>query len=229
MYSAAVKFLDDLTTEAGGEPSAPSHPWMTFPFSVLSDHGSSCCEIAREWLRAMDFAQLNGGSLSSGPRWIRQKYDWGPSKWPIHWCEVIERKVIDCGVHAALAHEAFTGRGLVAFRAQFLQRYSKDAHEQWRTRWADEDASDHWLGEDMIYHEGNALLIDGGEEVRLWDGSAGCWLDAPTSIGYGSMVAVRIFADGQWGGGDGLRWGEYRFQPNRWHPVGSGSAAEPLL
>jgi hypothetical protein len=66
--------------------------------------------------------------------------------------------VIDCGAHSALAHEAFTARGVTAFRAQFVQRYTADAQAQWRTKWGAEQVSDHWIGDEVIYHEGNAIL-----------------------------------------------------------------------
>ena len=196
----------------------PSARWQHFPYSCFSHHGDACCEVAREWVLANDFAQLNGGDLSTGPRWLRQKYEWGPSSWPMHWCDVVERKVIDCGAHAALAHEAFTARGVTAFRAQFIQKYSSDATAQWRKKWGDEQVSDHWLTDDNIYHEGNALLV-GEDEVKLWDASAGWWVNPRQAGGYGSLVAVRIFADGQWGGGDGFRWGEHRIKPNEWHQI----------
>jgi hypothetical protein len=67
-------------------------------------------------------------------------------------------------------------------------------------------------GGEVIYHEGNAILV-GEDEVKLWDSSAGCWLNPSQVKGYGSLAAVRLFADGQWGGGDGLRWGEHRIKP----------------
>ena len=103
----------------------PSAPWENFPYSVLSHHGTACCDIGREWIRSMDFAQLNGADLTSGPRWLRAKYKWGPSPWPMHWCEVVRRETIDCGAHAALSREAFGARGLVAFPAQLVQKYSQ--------------------------------------------------------------------------------------------------------
>lgn len=217
MYLAAVERRLDLL-EGGGDRPLPSARWDQFPYSCFSHHGDACCEVAREWVLAMDFAQLNGGDLSSGPRWMREKYEWGPSSWPMHWCDVVERKVIDCGAHAALAHEAFTARGVTAFRAQFVQRYSTDATDQWRMKWGEDQVSDHWIDDDLIYHEGNALLV-GEDEVKLWDASAGWWINPRQSGGYGSLVAVRIFAEGQWGGGDGFRWGEHRIKPNAWHQI----------
>ena len=197
----------------------PSDRWEQFPYSRLSHHGAACCETAREWVRAMDFAQLNGGHETSGPRWLRQRYKWGPSAWPMHWCDVVKRKTIDCGAHAALALEAFQARGLTAFPAQLVQKYSEDATDQWRGKWAEEDVSCHWLDGEHIYHEATALLV-GEDEVKIWDGSAGAWVNPRQAGGYGSLVAVRLFADGQWGGGDGLRWGERRLKPNQWNALG---------
>ena len=218
MYLAAAELRPDLL-EREDSLSLASERWQHFPYSCFSHHGAACCEVAREWIIANDFSQLNGGDLKTGPRWLRQKYEWGPSPWPMHWCEVVERDVIDCGAHAALAHEAFTARGVTAFRAQFVQRYSADATAQWRKKWGDEKVSDHWLTDDAIYHEGNALLV-GEDEVKLWDASAGWWINArQAGGGYGSLAAVRIFADGQWGGGDGFRWGDHRIKPNMWHQL----------
>jgi hypothetical protein len=215
MYLGAVKERLDYRIEQADPDALPGRKWQDFPISHLSHHGADCCEVARQWIVAMDFAQLNGGDRLSGPRWLRARYEWGPSSWPIHWCEVVERKVIDCGVHSALAHEAFTGRGVRAFRAQFLQRYGDDACAQWRGRWTSDEASDHWIGDEVIYHEGNALLVAPGE-VKLWDSSAGCWLNPRQTKGYGSLAAVRLFVDGLAADEEALDWGGHRIHPNRW-------------
>ena len=197
----------------------PSEPWESFPYSCLSHHGAACCEVAREWVLAMDFAQLNGADLSSGPRWLRAKYKWGPSPWPMHWCEAVRRKVIDCGAHAALSREAFSARGLVAFPAQLVQRYSEDATGQWQSSWSEEQASCHWLDGEHIYHEVAAVLV-ADNEVKIWDGSAGSWVDPrQPGGGYGSVVAVRIFADPQFVTPEGFAWGERRIPANAWNQL----------
>jgi hypothetical protein len=217
LVEADGAFAERSETQVAPAPR-PSDRWETFPYSRLSHHGRACCDIAREWVVGMDFAQLNGGELTSGPRWLREKYKWGPSPWPMHWCEAVKRKTIDCGAHAALALEAFAARGLTAFPAQIVQKYSEDATEQWRGKWAEEDVSCHWLEGEHIYHEVAALLV-GEDEVKIWDSSAGSWINPRQSGGYGSLVALRLFADGQWGGGDGLRWGERRLKPNVWNQI----------
>lgn len=190
--------------------------WADFPISILSHHGADCCESARSWLCNMDFAQLNGSDRASGPRWIRKQYEWGPSAWPLHWCEALGSDVIDCGAHSALAHEAFRARGLTAFRVQFVQSYDARAVAQWRTKWQSENVSDHWLGQGHIYHEGNALLV-GDDEVKLWDGSAGHWLNPAQTRGYGSILALRLFSEGADETPPALRWGSHHFPPDVWH------------
>lgn len=220
MYLAEAEARIDVRQEepASAPAPLPSDRWSDFPHSALSHHGGACCEIARQWVVAMDFAQLNGADPASGPRWLRQKYKWGPSPWPMHWCEAVKRDSIDCGAHAALALAAFAARGLTVFPAQLVQRYSGDATEQWRGKWEGEDVSCHWLDGEHIYHEATALLV-GEDEVKIWDSSAGSWVEPRQSGGYGSLAAVRICAQGPFGGGDGLRWGERRLKPGVWVQV----------
>lgn len=227
MYSAADNAQAPRASVAdrgGGEgfmlaeaAASPGGKWETFPNSHISHHGAACCDVAREWLIAFDFAQLNGGDILSGPRWMREHSAWGPSAWPIHWCEAVDAKVVDCGVHAAMAHEAFTARGLRAFRAQFVQRYSPEAATSWRENWRKDKVSDHWIDGDAIYHEGNAVLF-GENIVKLWDGSAGWWLNPRSDAGYGSLAALRIEAklDGL---PDALSWGQRSIKPNQWVAV----------
>lgn len=193
-------------------------PWASFPVSCLSDHGTECCQVARQWLRAMDFAQLNGSDLLSGPRWIRQRFNWGPSPWPLHWCEALEAESVDCGAHAALAHEAFQARGLRTLRAQIVQRYDSNAVAQWRTRWGADGASDHWLSGNRIYHEVNAVVLD-GNEIKLWDGSAGAWINPTQVTGYGSVAAIRISTPEFNSELTDLKWGKQIIPARAWHEL----------
>ena len=48
-------------------------PWVDWEPSQISHHARICCEIAREWIVATDFSSLNGGSVRSGPRWLRTR------------------------------------------------------------------------------------------------------------------------------------------------------------
>ena len=206
---------DNSLAQPLAEEPASFAQWEHFPVSELSHHGQACCETARHWFRGMDFAQLNSGGIRSGPRWIRKRYDWGPSQWPLHWCDALNAEVIDCGAHAALAQEAFEARGLASFRAQFVQAYDGRAIDQWRTRWDEAEVSDHWLGDRYIYHEGNALFVD-QNEVKLWDGSSGTWLNPGQTRGYGSLLACRLMAPSSATNPCYVTWGRHRLYFNEW-------------
>ena len=101
--------------------------WEDWVPSRISHHGRICCEVARRWISDADFSSLSGGDLLTGPHWLRNKFKWGPSGYPIHWCDAVRRETLDCGVLAALAHEVFSVRGVQSFRAQFVQRFSEVA------------------------------------------------------------------------------------------------------
>ena len=155
---------------------------------------------------------LNGGSLMSGPRWVRNRFAWGPGTYPVHWCDVIKKQVLDCGVHAALAFEVFTNRGLKCFRAQFVQEFSSTAGSQWRSNWEKDSAITAWIDEERIYHEGCALPIADGQ-IKIWDPSAGWWVDSKTNKGYGSVLALRIDSKEP---DDRFNWGTHLIPANVW-------------
>ncbi len=191
----------------------PTAKWEGLTYSRIAQHDAACCVLAREWMIAFDFAQLNGGELTSGPRWLRARYEWGPSEWPIYWCDAVNRKTLDCGALAWMAYEIFTARGLLSLPAQFVQRYNHDATSEWAHKWAKKGMLAPWIDGELIYHEGAALLM-GPEDIKLFDPSAGWWLNLPTkAAGYGSLVAVRLF-DSK---GRDFRWGEHVIRANRWH------------
>jgi hypothetical protein len=190
--------------------------WLHFPISKISHHGTACCEIAREWLFAMDFSQLNGGSPMTGPRWIRQRFNWGPTKWQIHWCEAIEQKTLDCGAQAALANEVFLMRGVRSYQIQLVQQYSKEATSHWTKKWVEKDTSVHWINEDLIYHEGCAVAVS-DTEIKLWDASTAWWINPQTFTGYGSLRAVRLFAPQN--APSYFNWGKHRIVPNEWQCI----------
>lgn len=210
--------MNGLKTTGGPCGVAASiEKWREFPYSAVSHHGARCCDIAREWVLAIDFSQLNGGSPMTGPRWLRQKYTWGPSPWPMHWCEAVGRKTLDCGALASLAHEVYTARGVRSFPAQFIQQYTGEATCHWRQKWTDDECSPHWIEDDLIYHEGNAVLTR-GDEIKLWDASAGWWVNPKQFGGYGGVVALKVFAPAA-GAPAVFRWGTHLIEPNRWHEI----------
>ena len=209
--------LNGVKTVGASCVAASIEKWREFPHSTLAHHGARCCDIARAWATAFDFSQLDGGSPLTGPRWLRQKYTWGPSPWPLHWCEAVERETLDCGALAALAHEVFLARGVRSFPAQLIQQYTNDAARHWRERWAGDECASHWIENDLIYHEGNAALVR-GDEIKLWDASAGWWVNPKQFGGYGGVLALKVFASAA-DAPPVFKWGTHLIEPNRWHEV----------
>jgi hypothetical protein len=199
------------------DTSAAIEKWQHFPASTISHHGEQCCQIAREWVLSTDYSQLNAGNRLTGPRWLRQKFTWGPTTWPIYWCEAVEQKMLDCGALAALAQAVFTERGVRSYHAQFIQQYSEDATRQWSKRWDGDEASTHWIKEELIYHEGCAVVVR-ENEIRLWDPSAGWWVNPKQFGGYGGLLALRVFAP-QVNAPIELVWGTQHIIPNQWQKI----------
>jgi hypothetical protein len=198
------------------EIAAPFEKWQNFPVSQISHHGGVCCETAREWLSAMDFSNLNGGSVMTGPRWIRQRYNWGPTRWQIHWCEAVRQNALDCGAQASLAKEVFSVRGVTSYPAQLVQQYSNEATRHWSQKWDGQESSTHWINEDLIYHEGVAVVVR-DNEIKIWDASAGWWINPKQASGYGGLRALRLFNPGD--EPYEFFWGEHKIVPNQWQKI----------
>jgi hypothetical protein len=213
MYLDAVSQQSVYNEKYGANPPA-FDKWRDFPVSRISHHGRRCCELAREWIFAMDYSQLNGAGILTGPRWLRQRFTWGPTSWQIHWCEAVRKKHLDCGVFASIATEIFRLRGARSFPVQLVQRFSPEATSQWQQRWDDEEVSTHWIGENLIYHEGSAVVVE-NSEIKIWDPSASWWIGPNQFNGYGSSVALRVNA-----GPDAVyTWGPHRVHSNEWMEI----------
>lgn len=191
--------------------------WQHFPASTISHHNAECCQIAREWILSMDYSQLNAGHTLTGPRWLRLKYKWGPSRWPIHWCEAAGQKTLDCGALAALSQEIFAARGVRCYPAQFIQQYTEQSARHWHKKWAEDESSAHWIKEDLIYHEGCAVAVR-DNEIKIWDPTASWWMNPKQFGGYGGVLVVRIF-DPRSSSPTGFNWGTHRIVANQWQKI----------
>lgn len=212
----------DTVSFDGPRHESADHPlpyklWQAWEPTSISHHARECCEIAREWVASYDVSLLNGASPFTGPRWIVNRFKWGPVCYPIYWCEVLEKDELDCGVHAALAHEVFTGRDVKSFRVQLIQEYTKDAALQWHAVWSEEAAVTDWINENLIYHEACAVLLPSGN-LKIWDPSAGWWIDSRATSGYGSPRAIRLTSSASNSGP--FLWQHHRISPDRWTVLG---------
>ncbi|MCU1289900.1 MAG: hypothetical protein JWN60_2129 [Acidobacteria bacterium] len=225
MFLDAVKKTTESNTNELFENGFGSHTaeevytkWAQWQPSLISHHGDMCCEISREWVTAMDFSELNGEDVLTGPRWLREKFHWGCSTFPIFWCEAVRKSILDCGALAALAHEVFISRGVKSVRVQLVQKFSKNSTRQWASNWHDGNTQLEWVNEDLIYHEGCAVVLP-DNKIKIWDASAGWWVDPKQRNGYGSVVAVRLFASSNNGAETGFTWGDHHLTVNFWQKI----------
>ncbi len=193
--------------------------WMEHPSSVIIHHDSACCEEARLWFLARAHS-MEIGSLSqfrlNAPTWLMNDYEWGVSKWPIAWCEVVKEKMIDCGAFAALTREVFAAQGHEAHPAQVLVRYNESCTTHWKDLWKKGQDSISkskeffpWVGSEMIYHEICALELPDGT-ARFFDSTFGFWYEPMQRYGFGALLAVRAECPRI------LRWGEKTISCGEW-------------
>ena len=232
MYSGAVRDISETSEAIYGsatatvaavdriEPVKVYDPWKDWPVSEISHHGAFCCESSREWLLAMDFSELGGESLFTGPRWLKKLFTWGASEFPIYWCEAVKKENLDCGALAAMAYEIFRARGVKTLRAQMVQRFSKRSIEQWREHWGSAGQLQ-WTADDVIYHEGCAVVTRSGE-LKIWDSSAGWWIEPSATDGYGALLALRV-SDRKLINTSSLTWRGQKLEPFVWTDIVSTS------
>ena len=187
--------------------------WRYSSPSSIAHHGKACCATAREWLFATDHSHLNGEHKLMGPRWVRRKFKWGPSQWPMTWCHAVEQDSLDCGALAAISTEIFTVRGVDCYPVQLIQQYSEETTNHWSAKWTTHPASTHWIQGALIYHEACAVQV-GANEIRIWDPSAACWVNPKQIGGYGSTLALRLTT-----GTAGVQrfwWAHHEISSNEW-------------
>ena len=216
MFLAEVERLT-----SAGDPTASLETtvaaWQTIPASVVQDHGERCCRIARGWFFAMDHAHLSAGDVLLGPRWIRARYKWGPTRWPLYWCEAMNLKTLDCGALAALAVAAYQSRGVRCYTTQLVQRYSKHDARNWLRNWKEGEASINWIKDDLVYHEACAM-VSAQNEIRIWDPTASWWVNPKQFAGYGAVLALRVLTSNT-PHASYLKWGTERIFVNNWQHV----------
>lgn len=173
------------------------------------DHGTSCCAVARRWLGAIHAAGGPHGPLS-GLGWISEMYPWGPSRWPMSWCSLVEQQKLDCGAHSAVATEVARGSGVDLLRVQLLLRAAAGDISHWGAAWREEGVTPTWLFDELYYHE--AVATASADGLLVLDTTRNARVPSDGCAGNGSLVAIRVpAADAQT-----LRWGRYDLVPGQW-------------
>ena len=194
--------------------------WLEHPSSNIVHHERPCCDEARRWFlsyaRSMEIGMGSQFGLKA-PTWLSQLFEWGPSEWPISWCEVVKEKVIDCGVFAALAREVFKAQGFEPHPAQALLSYNETCTGHWQEYWDQRKKKkkrNHreffpWIGDHVVYHELCVLELNDGN-ARFYDSTWGIWHLPQPRTGFGALLALRSECSRL------LRWGDRLFSCGEW-------------
>jgi hypothetical protein len=185
--------------------------WRQVSGSTLVHHGP-CCDRARAWLIAMgrsyDFSSTDGLAMAA-PRWITQRWAWGPTRWPIAWCEAVRAEVIDCGVFGAFALELFRAKGIDAYAGQLLRTCAEERISHWRRKWETMPTAFNWIGSHVVYHEVNVVRRAPGE-AHVYDPTEGFWLEPSAQSGHHAHLAIRAEIP------EVLRWGAHVLVNGEW-------------
>lgn len=188
--------------------------WAQASPSTLSHHGA-CCDRARGWLVAMarshDFAATDGLTYAA-PRWLTYGWRWGPTRWPIAWCDAVRAETIDCGVFAAFALEIFRAKGVDAYPGQLLRTDFEESTAHWRQKWAAMPDAFDWIGRRVVYHEICVVRVGAGE-ARVYDPTGGFWLDPCVQSGHGALTAIRAELP------EAVTWGQHLLVNGQWTEI----------
>jgi hypothetical protein len=181
--------------EAGREPTE------------IGDHRADCCVLARAWLQCLDSTFHRARARSAPPAWIAQRWRWGATSGPVHWCEIPQAGALDCGTSAALARELWSRRCEGIRAVQLVEQLA--AHRA-ATCDRDELRPDPRWGV-LAYHE--AIGREQRGRLEIWDCADCAWRRPAIHGTAGAMRGVRV---------DGARaavlcWGEQRVARGAWN------------
>lgn len=179
--------------------------------SELTTHGF-CCERARQWLlsthHSLSFTRSEGLDAAA-PGWLRRKFQWGPTQWPVSWCEAARQTHIDCGVFAAFALEIFKEQG-TAYPAQIMLAQPRSYTDQWRSKWEGVSTRIPWIADHRVYHEVCAVARPDGNGVRVYDPTEGLWLEPSFTTGINGVVGICVHSPTL------VNWGTHKVGQGRW-------------
>jgi hypothetical protein len=199
-------------TATGGHPAVELESVLQLvrgqQVSEPFDHGSACCSTARRWLSAVH-AAAGATSPLSGLGWIAEMYPWGPSKWPMSWCNLVEQDKLDCGAQSAVTREVLRANGSAVLGVQLLIRASPTDIGHWGSTWRDDGVAPTWLFERLYYHEAVGL-VEG--TLTVFDPTRNWKVRSDGRTEDGTVAAIRV------SGGDAttVMWGRHELAVGEW-------------
>jgi hypothetical protein len=164
-------------------------------------------------LLGLDGSWHRGRGRDAPPAWIAERWNWGATVWPLHWCDIPDAETLDCGALAALCRALWSSRCEGILPVQLVQRYAAHDTIHWVATWKRDQVETGWIDGDLAYHEIVGWERDGC--LELWDSTDTAWL-RPTAPGsYGCAVSLRAGSEG----GRAMRWESHHLTAGCWTPL----------
>lgn len=186
--------------------------WRSQPPSRIGSHSSGeCCSLARSWLQGMASSHVE----DENARWVRERWEWGPNRWPVHWCEAARADSLDCGALADISALHLDAIGRSYRRVQAIMEYPESDVRHWARMWQARGIASNWIHGSLIYHEVLGVSDTKGS-IAFWDPSGPGWLPQLSVGEAGRVVAVKVHG----GGTDTWVWGSVNLTSGEWALVG---------
>jgi hypothetical protein len=177
----------------------------------IADHRADCCAVARAWLECLDSTLHRGRARRAPPAWIAQRWTWGASSRPLHWCEIPEAGALDRGTSAALARELWSRRCDGIRAVQLVEQLAG----QRATGCNRDGLGSTPTGGVLAYHE--AIGREQRECLEIWDCTACAWRHPAVDASASATRCLRVHG----ASAEVLWWGEHRVIPGSWNRLGS--------
>ncbi len=136
-------------------------------------------------------------------------YPWGPSQWPMAWCDLVAEEKLDCGAHSAVAREVARRSGVELLGVQLLIWAGAGDIAHWGSAWREGGVAPRWLFENLYYHE--AVGVAEEDRLVVLDTTRNSKVTPDGRTGNGSVAAIRVS-----GAGETLRWGPHDVAVGQW-------------
>jgi hypothetical protein len=182
------------------------------PTQILS-HGDEMCEVARKYLIGLDSLLAIGNNPIEPPVWITIKYKWGPTRYPVYWCQIVKAEELDCGSLSAVIREIYRSRGVHTLPVQLILKYPVHIIEHYIAMWRRKGLPVNWIWGNYVYHEVVGVILDECE-MKIYDPVENSWIKSSGHVERGRVAAIRISGEETC---SYLHWENKYIELNKWH------------
>ena len=148
-----------------------SHLATMFPHASHINEHEDCqdCTRTQAWLSGRTRAAMRSDTkdVSRAGSWIIGAFDWGAQSWPLYWCDLNQRRQIDCGAFASIFSQCLMIAEVPHNRVQVIFPASPQERVKWSQTWCDASASTAWILDGHAYHESIIVHADKRESVFI--------------------------------------------------------------